>query len=190
MELKVEGVMNKHTRCMGFAAVLGSGLLLGCATAPPSQSPAGQAAAFQQGRCTAQLGEQAVAKILDGSAVERVEPLYSVSSSKTSNSRLLGAAIEVAPVRGETAEWLARSLECHGAQQVMLHASGQPMKSDPFFLPESMVQIDVASAGDGYRVTVSSTSSAEAHEILDRAQALTRGQPERHEGPTASFDVR
>jgi len=187
MELKVEGLMNKHTRFLGFAAVLGSGLLLGCEAAPTAQSPAGQAAAFQQGRCAAQLGEQAVAKILDGSAVERVEPLYSVSSSKTSNSRLLGAAIEVVPVRGETAEWLARALECHGAQQVMLHASGDPLKSDPFFLPESMVQIDVASAGDGYRVTVSSTSSAEAREILDRAQALTRGQ---HEGPTASFDVR
>ena len=179
--------MNKHTRILGFTAVLGSGLLLGCATAPPAQSPAGQAAAFQQGRCTAQLGEPVVAKILDGSAVERVEPLYSGSSSKTSNPRLLGATIVVDPVHGETAEWLDRALECHGAQQVMLHASGEPMKSDPFFLPESMVQIDVASAGDGYRVRVSSTSSAEAHEILDRAQALTR---DRHESPTASFEVR
>ena len=98
--------------------------------------------------------------------------------------------LEVAPVRGETAEWLARALECHGAQQVMLHASSAPTTSVPFFLPESMVQIDVASAGDGYRVTVSSTSLAEANEILGRAQALTRDRPERREGPTASFDVR
>ena len=93
-------------------------------------------------------------------------------------------------MRGETAEWLARALECHGAQQVMLHASSAPTTSVPFFLPESMVQIDVASAGDGYRVTVSSTSLAEANEILGRAQALTRDRPERREGPTASFDVR
>ncbi len=183
--------MNRHTRFLGFAALLGSGLVLGCEAAPAPKSPADQAAAFHEGRCTAQAGDRAVAKVLDGSAVERVEPLYSTATSnKTTNPRLLGAAIEVTPVRGETAEWLARALECHGAQQVMLHASGGPTKSDPFFLPESMVEIDVASAADGYRVTVSSPSVAEANEILDRARALTRDRAERHEGPTASFEVR
>jgi hypothetical protein len=174
----------------GFAGalVLGSGLLFGCEKTPAAQSPASQAAA-QRARCTADFSDAAIGRVLDGSAVERVEPFYTGYTSKSSNPRLQGAAIVVRPARGETAEWLDRALECHEAQQLTTQASGSSARTDPFWLPGSRVQIDVTSARDGFRIQLSGGSSAEARAILARAQALPSGAAA-PENPTAVFDAR
>jgi len=110
--------------------------------------------------------------VLDGSAIERVEPLYSGSASKTSNPRLQGAAILVEPAKGETAERLARTLECHQAQQSIVQATASTGRADPFWLPGSSVHVEVTSARDGFRIQVTGSSSSVAQEILARAQAL------------------
>jgi hypothetical protein len=171
---------------MGLVAslVVGSGLVFGCENTPPAQSPASQA------RCTADFSDATIARVLDGSAVERVEPLYTGYESKSSTPRLQGAAIVVRPARGETAEWLDRALECHEAQQVASQASGQTARTDPFWLPGSRVQIDVTSAHDGFRIQVSGASSAEARAILARAQAAPGAQAAARENPMAVFDAR
>jgi hypothetical protein len=164
--------MNTCMSCVALSMVLGSGLLFGCQSAPPVRS---QAAAVERTRCTPDLGDAAVASILDGSAVERVDPLYDgAGSSRTELSRLRGAAILVRPAPGETAEWLDRALECHGAQ-LTAHGSGSVAQTntDPFWLPDSLVQVEVTSAGDSFLVHVTSGSTAKAHEILSRAETLS-----------------
>jgi hypothetical protein len=174
--------MNTRTSCLALSMVLGSGLLFGCQSAPwphtAGPPAASQAAAVERTRCTSNnLGDAAVASVLDGSAVERVDPLYDggAGSPKTELSRLQGAAIRVRPAPGETAEWLNRALECHGAQQLTAHKSGAVAQtnSDPFWLPDSLVQVEVTSAGDTFLVQVTSGSTAEAREILSRAKTLS-----------------
>jgi hypothetical protein len=182
--------MNTRTSFFALAMVFGPGLLLGCQSAQPVQSPADQAAAVERTRCTGDLGDAAVAAVLNGSAVERVQPLYDGSSSKSSNPHFLGASIVVRPARGETAEWLDRALECHGAQQLATHASDSAAQADPFFLPNALVRINVTSAGDGFLVQLTGESSTDAREIWARAQALLGPRAGSPENATAASYVR
>jgi len=177
--------MNMLTGCAALGFVVGQCLLCGCQGTSATTTPADQATALEQTRCTGDIDEAAVARVLDGSTVERVDPAYNGSASKGGNPRLHGAAILVRPSRGETAEWLARALECHGAQQLHAYATGAAAKADPFWLPESVVQIAVASSRDEFRIEVTSDSSDQAREILARAQAL----PHAH-SPTAALESR
>jgi hypothetical protein len=165
--------MNTRMGLVAFAMAVGPAALVGCQDAAQFRSPADQAAAVERTRCTADFTEAAVARVLDGSAVERVDPIYIGTTSKSSNPRLRGAAILVRPVNGQTAEWLDRALECHGAQQLVVHAGGSDTSADPFWLPGALVQIDVTSARDGFRIEVTGDSTADAQAILARAQALS-----------------
>jgi hypothetical protein len=159
---------------MGMFAIsmaIGSGLLFGCENTQQIPGLADQATAAQHVRCTADFSDATIARVLDGSAIEHVEPLYSNgSASKTSNPRLQGAAIVVEPTKGETEERLARSLECHQAEEAVTTASA--VRPDPFRLQGSRVGIDVTSARDGFRIEVTGSSTAAAREILAQAQAL------------------
>jgi len=176
--------MNTHMGRIGFAMVLGGSLSFGCQAAQPVQSPADHAGAVERTVCTADFSEAVVSRILDGSAVEHVEPVYTGFVGKSSNPRLAGAAIIVRPVQGETAEWLTRMLECHGAQRLMEQAKGSPVRADPFWLADSLVQIEVTGARNGFRIQVTSGSATDAREILSRAQALPTSTQ------TAVFDAR
>jgi hypothetical protein len=155
-----------------LSMALGSGLLFGCENTQQIQGPTDQATAAQRTRCNADFSDATIARVLDGSAIDRVEPLYSGSAGKTSNPRLQGAAIVVEPARGETAERLARTLECHQAEQSIVQATASTGRADPFWLPGSSVHIDVTSARDGFRIQVTGSSSSAAREILARAQTL------------------
>jgi hypothetical protein len=175
--------MKARMGMFALSMAIGTGQLLGCENTQQMQSPADQATAAQRVRCTAEFSDATIARVLDGSAIEHVEPLYNNgSASKTSNPRLLGAAIVVVPTQGETEERLARSLECHQAQQLVATASA--VRPDPFWLQGSRVGIDVTSARDSFRIELTSGSSAAAREILARAQALG-AQAEAAEGQTA-----
>jgi hypothetical protein len=159
-----------------LSLVLGQAVLGGCASSEASRPAAAapdQAAAFAQNRCTGFTEDGAVADIINGKAVERVSPLYSGGgSSKTSNPRLIGAAVYVRPAGGETAEWLNRALECHSAKRTSDRAAAFAAGSDPFFLPDSVVRIRVQAAGDSLKVSIEGASSSEAHEILARATSF------------------
>jgi len=162
--------MKARNGMFAFSMAIGAGLLFGCENTQQIPGPADQPNAAQQVRCTADFSDATIARVLDGSAIEHVEPLYSRSASKTSNPRLQGAAIVVEPTKGETEARLARSLECHQAQQPGITTSAA--RPDPFRLQGSLVGIDVTSARDGFRIEVTGSSSAAAREILARAQAL------------------
>jgi hypothetical protein len=172
----MEAVMTGHTGLGSFAIalVVGGAALSGCASSySPSgaQSPSEQATAFKQTRCSGGGDDAVVADILNGKAVESVMPFYSGGGSKTSNSRLLGVTVYVRPSAGETAEWLNRALECHSAQQTS-ERTAMMNGADPFFLPDAIVKIRVRSSGDGFKIDVEGSSSADAREILSRASAF------------------
>jgi hypothetical protein len=177
--------MSKYMDRLAFAMVLGGGLSVGCQATRPAQDASDRASAAERAVCPAGFSEAVIAPVLDGSAVEQVEPVYTGFVSKSSNPRLAGAAIFVLPAKGETAEWLARMLECYGAQQSAAQAKGTPLRASPYWLAGASAQIDVTSSGDGFRIQVTSSSTVDAREILARAQALPIASR-----PTAAFDPR
>jgi hypothetical protein len=57
---------------------------------------------------------------------------------------------------------------------------------DPFALPGSSVKINVHSAGDGFRVELIGATTADAREILSRADAFLQG---RSQGEAVATDL-
>jgi hypothetical protein len=89
-------------------------------------------------------------------------------------SQLRGAVLAVTALPGVTAEWLDRELECHGARLTLGRGPSSP--DDPFWLPGSSVDIDVRPSKDGFIIGVAGYSSADARQILDRAQAFVKAK--------------
>jgi hypothetical protein len=132
--------------------------------------------AAERTRCASDDDDKALAPVLGGDAVQRVQPLYStVEGAKTGHqSELRGAVVTVSALPGITAEWLDRALECHSAKEVLGH--GPTLSDDPFWLPGSSVNIDVTSDRDGFNVAVSAYSANDARRILDRANAFAKSK--------------
>jgi hypothetical protein len=161
----------------GATALLALSSVIGCEPSSSSaKSPTDQAAALVRTRCAANAEEATLAPVLDGTAIESVEPLYSsVVGAKTGQvSELHGSSIKVRALPGVTAEWLTQALECHTARRALgsLPSTGGP--NDPFWLPGQLVHIDVTSAHDGFRVDVHASGPAEGQQVLDRARAVAR----------------
>jgi hypothetical protein len=148
----------------------------GCGQSPQTdaRSPADQVAFMERTRCIADAAadEKALAPILDGAALQGVQPLYSTTESGKSGIgvELRGAVVKVAALQGVTDVWLDRALECHGAKATLGHV--RAAENDPFWLPDSTVDIDVRSAKDGFDVAVTGHSSADARQVLARASAF------------------
>jgi hypothetical protein len=81
---------------------------------------------------------------------------------RQSSTRLEGAVVTVAAQPGLTREWLQRQVSDPAASS----QSGCPMEVNG-------ASARVTSTGDGFAITVSSTSRDGAKEILRRAQTLT-----------------
>jgi hypothetical protein len=153
-----------------FAGAALAGLsLFGCGRAA---TPADHAAAVETTKCDGAVDEEALAPVLTGGAIERVDPLYTKLPMRDSDgyATLNGARITVRPLPGMTAELLERALECHSARGTL--GQVDTSTSDPFVLPSTTVDIQVASEGDAFRVGVEARRKEEAHEILDRATQL------------------
>jgi hypothetical protein len=156
-----------------LALLVGGGTVAGCASSPPPQTSVETASAWERSQCSAFHEDPAIADVVSGRAIERVDPLYTGVQSKSSSPRLEGAVLLVRPIRGATAEWLARSLECHGVERLLGHtALGGTV--DPFVLPGSVVTINVHSAGDGFRIELVGATRAEALEILSRTDSFLK----------------
>jgi hypothetical protein len=132
-------------------------------------------------RCASNADETPIVPLLDGTAIETVEPLYNngLGGARIGHwSLLVGTVITVRALPGVTAEWLTRELECHSARYVAGNASASTLPNDPFSLPGRMVAIDAQSGHGSFRVEVRAAHPAEAQELLDRARAFTRiGSP-------------
>jgi hypothetical protein len=92
---------------------------------------------------------------------------------KSQTSQVVGATVTFRAVSGLTAEWLQRIVDCHIARNNALGNNMPEMPSCPL-VPKG-VSAKVSSTGNGFAVTVQSTDSAAAQEVLRRAQALKSG---------------
>ncbi|MGO9833257.1 MAG: hypothetical protein ACLP1X_03490 [Polyangiaceae bacterium] len=167
-------------------ALVAGGIVVGCASSAPPKSTAETASAWARSQCAAFRDDTTIADILSGKAVERVDPLYVGVQSKSSSPRLEGAVLTVRPIRGATAEWLDRSLECHGVERMLGTTAALGGAVDPFVLPGSMISIHVHSAGDGFRIDLAGTSTEEAREILSRTDTFFSGH---HRGEAVATDL-
>lgn len=101
-------------------------------------------------------------------ATELVPP-----SGKSQHSQLVGATVTFRAVPGLTAEWLQRIVDCHIARNAAL---GNELPEMPYcpLVPKG-VSARVSSTGNGFAVTIQSSDSRTAEEILRRAQSLRTG---------------
>jgi len=108
-------------------------------------------------------------------SVRSVEPLYvSVRSGKNSYySRLLGARLWIPARQGMTTQWLERTLRCYEADRTLRAGTAQPAAPDPFWLPESWVQIDVEPDRGGFVAVLRANTVSEGAQVYARAQAFT-----------------
>jgi hypothetical protein len=145
----------------------------GCAPTALHKETPDQAAVAMERRCSRDVDEQSIAEVLNGDAVERWQPAYvSAPASGSYSKRLAGAAFTVRPLNGYSAERLTRALECHSARRVLGRLASAQQEHDPFWLPGKTVDIDVASTGKDFVVSVRSSDVAEASEIMARAKAF------------------
>jgi hypothetical protein len=165
--------------CAASVALLGFASSLGCdSSSGPVKTPTDQAVELLRTRCAGYADEAALAPVLDGSAIESVEPLYNslVGYKSGQYTELAGSAIKVRALPGVTSEWLTRALECHSAERVVGGAPPGVAANDPFWLPGKMVDVEATSAHDGFRVEVRAAGPVDGHEVLDRARAFVQAR--------------
>lgn len=156
-------------------------VLLSCAETIPSKArdPREDAAAAERSRCGPDLDETTLEPIFSHRAIESAEPLYARTNADRGGStqHLEGAVIYIRAIHGMTAEWLDRALECHSARRVLGKTPEDAIKSDPFWLPGRMVEIETRPMGPGFRVAIRGATPDDAQEILIRASAFARMSP-------------
>jgi hypothetical protein len=117
--------------------------------------------------------DQAVPDVLR--AVQSAEPLYvNVRLGKTWDSRLLGARLWLPARQGWTSQWLERTLRCHEASSALQR---QFAAADPFWLPESWVDIEVLPDRGAFVALLRTNSVAEGRRVYARAQEFVELPP-------------
>jgi hypothetical protein len=91
-------------------------------------------------------------------------------SPKQQTTQLHGAVISFRAVKGMTAEWFQRIVDCHLARNASLGNEMPEMAYCP--LNEKGTKAKVASMGNGFAVTVESDDPTIAKDILHRAESL------------------
>lgn len=104
--------------------------------------------------------------------IKSVSPLVEqIRNGKTVIDKRVGATVVFRAVRGMTAEWLQRVVDCHLARAAAAGYSMPEMDYCPLELKN--VTAKVTSAGDGFAVNIRSNDAATVDQIWARAQALT-----------------
>ena len=157
-------------RLFSFAlvAAAASGLcLLSCASSGSRLEKQIATAAAERDQFCDEDGDQAAADVLR--AVESAEPLYvNVRLGKTWDTRLLGARLWLPARAGWTAQWLERTLRCHEATSAM--QPGVAAAADPFWLPDSWVDIEVVSDRAAFVAVLRVNRVDEGRQVYSRAQ--------------------
>jgi hypothetical protein len=157
---------------------------IACIASPRVVTPKDVAAEVARKRCGSDIEESSLAPIFNKEAIVKYEPAYLSARSCGAGSggcykRLTGAVITIKAMKGFTAEFLDRVLECHSARRVLGAIAASEIPNDPFWLPGRTVDIDVISTGPEFAATIRSLDVTEAQEILDRAKAFIETGPAR-----------
>lgn len=144
---------------------LGALSLTACAGQPRATV---QAAGVERMQCDAAATSQD--SLVRSIVVLHVQPLYShVRTNNTSEERVNGAKLLVRPPQGVSAEQLTRVLQCHSARVLLGQVSGSAVPNDPYWLPDTWVNIDVKSDNGNFAVTVSADSVRDNLQVYGRA---------------------
>jgi hypothetical protein len=137
-----------------------------CASAPP---PAARAAGIERLQCDASATAQD--GLVRSTRVLAVEPVYShvMTSRGNSEERVCGAKLLVRPPQGVSAEEMTRILQCHSARVLLGQVNRDTVPNDPYWLPDSWVNIEVRPEDGNFAVTVSADSVDENLQIFGRA---------------------
>jgi hypothetical protein len=137
-----------------------------CASTPP---PTAKAAGVERMQCDASATAQD--GLVRSTRVLAVEPLYShvMTSRNNSEERVDGAKLLVRPPKGVSAEELTRILQCHSARILLGQVNQDTVPNDPYWLPDSWVNIDVKPENGNFAITISANSVDENLAVFGRA---------------------
>ena len=137
-----------------------------CASAPP---PTTTAAGVERLQCDASATAQD--GLVRSTRVLSVEPLYShiMTSRNNSEERVQGAKLLVRPPKDVSAEELTRILQCHSARVLLGRVNPDTVPNDPYWLPDTWVNIEVKPENGNFAITVSANSVDESLAVFSRA---------------------
>jgi hypothetical protein len=130
--------------------------------------PTARAAGLEKlDRCA---GTQDGLELLRSTTVLRIDPIYShVLTTNNGEERVNGAKLLVQPPTGMSTDQMDRILECHSAAVLLGQVSGSAIPSDPYWLPNSWVNIDVKPEGGNFAVTLMADTVRDNLQVLRRA---------------------
>jgi hypothetical protein len=140
-----------------------------CASNPP---PTAQAARVVSLQCDAPSSERDAAQVLKSAAVLEVKPIYSHMSTANNGSedRVSGAKLVVRPPAGVTAEEMTRLLQCRSARILLGQMASDAVSSDPYWLPDTWVNIDVKPENGNFAITASADTVHDNIELFGRVK--------------------
>jgi hypothetical protein len=156
----------------------------GCASVPQVPTAAGIAGDMERKRCGPDVDEAALASIFNKEAIQGWETAYLSAATCGGGAggcykRLAGVVITIKALKGFSAEWLDRALECHSARRVLGKIPPGDIPDDPFWLPGKTVDIDVVSIRAGFAATVRTLEPSDAQEIVNRTKTFVGSGPAR-----------
>ena len=101
------------------------------------------------------------------------QPVYShvPTSNNNSEERVNGAKLLIRPPKGVSAEEMTRILQCHSARVLLGQVSPAAVPNDPYWLPDTWVDIEVKPEQGNFAVTVSADSVSSNLQVLGRAHS-------------------
>ncbi len=155
--------MKKHVgECVAVCVV---SLASACASAPP---PVERATSVAQLQCDSMARSQD--QLIRSTRVLSVQPLYShIMTADSSDERVDGTKLLVRPPPGVSAEQMTRILQCHGARVLLGQVNRDTVASDPYWLPNRWVNIQVTSENGNFAITVSAESLRDNLKVFGRA---------------------
>jgi hypothetical protein len=127
-----------------------------------------QAARVERVQCDASSTSQD--DLVRSIAVLHVQPIYSqVGSTGSTEERVNGATLVVRPPKGVSADQLTRILQCHSARVLLGQLNGDAVRNDPYWLPDTWVNIGVRPENGNFTVTISADTVRDNLQVYSRA---------------------
>jgi len=168
---------------MGMPRVRFVALLVPCSACslflPARKDPVSEAKETEAAVCPAGRAPEYPESLFDARSTVRVEEIYSsVRTGRSGNeARLQGAKLRLRPIAGMTTNDLEALLLCHQARRVLGRSGEIELTSDPYWLPQSWLNITVESESGNFLVSVRGPDNKTANEILSRAMAFAASAP-------------
>jgi hypothetical protein len=134
----------------------------------PGPLPAARAAGIEQKQCDTSSTEQEA--LVRSTKVLSVAPLYShIMNVGSAYERVDGVKLVVRPLPGVSAERMTRILQCHSARILLGQVQREAIHSDPYWLPDRWVNIEVSSENGNFAVALRADSVHDNLQVLSHA---------------------